>query len=111
MALVMLLCFISLIALPSIFWLYALADVTVNSFKEFTSKIIWILILCIAPPLGTVFYFFIGRGQRTTHYPVAGVLLMAILIIPLVMIVCYFFYSLGQISFVPEPPNSMQIQI
>ncbi len=111
MAVLMLIGFIALIALPSVLWLYALADATINSFSDFGIKIVWILVLCVIPPVGTVLYFLIGRGQRTTYYPVGRVLVTGILIIPVLMIVAYFFYSLGHITFVPEPPKTIQITI
>ena len=111
MAMLMLIGFIALIALPSVLWLYALADVIINNFRYFSTKIIWLLFLCFFPPLGTILYFLIGRSQRTTYYPVGRIVIICILIAPVVMIIGYFFYSLGQITFIPEPPKSMQIQI
>ena len=111
MALLMLIGFVALIALPSVLWLYALADVAVNRFREITTKVVWLLVLCFFPPFGTILYFLIGRSQRRTHYPVGRVFLIAIMIIPILMTVAYFFYSLGHITFVPEPPKQMQIQI
>jgi hypothetical protein len=111
MAVIMLIGFIALIALPSVLWLYALADVIINSFREFITKIIWILVLCFFPPLGTVLYFLIGRNQRTTYYPVGRVIIISILVIPIVMIIAYFLYSIEHMTFIPEPPKSMQIQI
>ena len=108
---VMLIGFIALIALPSVLWLYALADVIINNFREFVTKIIWILLLCFFPPFGTLLYFLIGRSQRTTYYPVGRAIIISILVIPILMIVAYFFYSPGHITFAPEPPKSIQIQI
>ena len=111
MAMIMLLGFIALIALPSVLWLYALADATVNNFRYFSTKIIWLLLLCFFPPFGTVLYFLIGRSQRTTYYPVGKFVIISMIILPVLMIVVYFFYSLGHLTFIPEPPKSMQIQI
>ena len=64
MATLMLIGFIAFIALPSMLWLYALADVARNAFQYFTTKIIWLIILCLFPPLGTILYFLIGRSQQ-----------------------------------------------
>ena len=111
MATIMFLGFIALVALPSFLWLYALADITINSFRYFSAKIIWLLVLFFFPPLGTVLYFLLGRSQRTTYYPVGRFVILCILLIPVLMTVAYFLYSLGQIPFAPEPPASMQIQI
>jgi len=111
MAVFMLIGFIALIALPSVLWLYALADAIINSFSEFGTKIVWILVLCFIPPVGTVLYLLIGRSQRTTYYPVGRILFIGILIIPVLMVLAYFFYSLGHITFVPEPPKAIQITI
>jgi len=111
MAFLMLIGFIALIALPSLLWLYALADTILNRFSEFFVKIIWILVLCTFPPLGTVLYFLIGRNQRTTYYPVGRVIILSILVIPMLMIAAYLLYSMGHVTFIPEPPKSMQIQI
>jgi choline-glycine betaine transporter len=69
MALIIFMGFIALIALPSIIWLYALADVIRNDFKQITTKIVWIINLCVFPPLGTILYFLIGRNQRITSRP------------------------------------------
>ena len=109
MAMIMFLGFIALIALPSVLWLYALADVIINNFREFSVKIIWILVLCFFPPLGTILYFLVGRSQRTTYCPVGRFVIICILIVPILMIVAYLLYSLGHLTFIPEPPKTIQI--
>jgi hypothetical protein len=90
--------FIALITLPSIIWLYALADVSVNAFNTFGTKIIWLLVLCCFPPVGTVLYYLIGRSQRRTRYPVGRFVLVCILIFPIVMTIAYYLRS-------PEPKS------
>jgi hypothetical protein len=101
MAILMLIGFIALIALPSVLWLYALADVIINSFREFFVKVIWLLALCFFPPVGTVLYYLIGRNQRRTRYPVGRVVLVCILIFPIVMTAAYYLNS-------PEPNSYME---
>jgi cell shape-determining protein MreD len=101
MTLIMLLVVVALITLPSIIWLYALADATINNFKTFAIKIIWILALCFFPPVGTVLYYLIGRNQRRTYYPVGRLVLICILIFPIVMTLAYYLQS-------PEPNTDME---
>ena len=101
MTLLMLLLVLAVITLPSIIWLYALADATVNTFKTFSVKIIWILALCFFPPVGTLLYYLIGRNQRRTYYPVGRLVLICIIIFPIVMTVAYYLQS-------PEPRDYME---
>ncbi len=109
MALIMLVGFISLIALPTALWLYALVDVIRNDFKHFSTKIVWIINLCIFPPLGTILYFLIGRNQRTTRYPVGGLVVFCMFIIPILMIIAYILFSSGHLNFILEPPKIIRI--
>jgi len=109
MAFIMLMGFIAVIALPSVIWLYALADVIRNDFKHISTKIVWIVNLCIIPPLGTILYFLIGRNQRITHYPVGKVVAFCIFILPVLMVIAYFLFSLGHLTFLPEPPETIRI--
>ena len=109
MAIIMLLGFIALIALPSVIWLYALADVIRNDFQYLSSKIIWIIVLCFFPPLGVILYFLIGREQRITFYPVGRLVAFIIFVLPALMVLAYILFSLGHLTFLPEPPRSIQI--
>jgi hypothetical protein len=109
MATFILIGFIAFIALPSILWLYALADVAINEFQYFTTKVAWLIILCIFPPLGTILYFLVGRNQRITYYPVGKILFFIIFIIPALMILGYLLFSLGYLAFLPKPPETIQI--
>lgn len=109
MAFIILMGFIALIALPSVIWVYALIDVIRNDFKHIATKIVWIINLCIFPPLGTLLYFLIGRNQRITNYPVGRLVFICIFIVPLLMIIAYFLFSLGHLTFLPEPPETIRI--
>jgi heme/copper-type cytochrome/quinol oxidase subunit 4 len=113
MTLLMLLLVLAVITLPSIIWLYALADATVNTFKTFSVKIIWILALCFFPPVGTLLYYLIGRNQRRTYYPVGRLVLICIIIFPIVMTIAYYLQSPVPNSYMePSPPaSSKTIQI
>jgi len=107
MAVFMLLGFIALITLPSILWLYALADATINAFKTFGVKIIWILVLCFFPPIGTVLYYLIGRSQRRTYYPVGRFVLIFILILPIIATIAFYLSSPGPKMYMePSAPSS-----
>lgn len=109
MAIIMLMVFIALIALPSVVWLYALADAIRNDFPCFSTKIVWILVLCFFPPLGTLLYFLIGRSQRITSYPVGRLVAFCLFIVPALMVAAYFLFALGHLTFLPEPPQTIQI--
>lgn len=118
MAMIMLIGFIALIALPSVLWLYALADATINAFKTFGVKIVWILVLCFFPPVGTVLYYLIGRSQRRTYYPVGRFVLICILIFPIIATIIFFLSSPDIETYIepspplsPSPPPSKTIQI
>ncbi len=109
MALIILIGFISLIALPTVAWLYALVDVIRTDFKHFATKIVWLINLCIFPPLGTLLYFLIGRHQRTTCYPVGRLVVLCLFIVPILMIAGYLLFSSGHLTFIHEPPKIIQI--
>lgn len=109
MSLIMLIGFIVIIALPSILWLYALADAIINDFERFLTKMVWIIVLLLFPPLGTLLYYLIGRNQRITLRPVGRILILAICIVPALMILAYILYALGHLTFMPSPPQTIQI--
>lgn len=103
MTFLMLLVVVAVITLPSIIWLYALADATINSFHTFAAKIIWLLVLCFFPPLGTVLYYLIGRSQRRTYYPVGRFVLICILIFPIIATIAFYLSSTEPTTYM-EPP-------
>ena len=109
MALIILAGFISLIALPTVLWLYALVDVIRNDFRHFATKMVWIINLCIIPPLGTILYFLIGRHQRTTHHPVGSLVVLCMFLVPILMIIGYILFSSGHLNFIHEPPEIIRI--
>ncbi len=110
MALFFLLGFIIVVALPSILWLYAVADVLINEFRSLMMKFFWMLFLSFFPPLGTVLYYLIGRSQRITFYPVGRVVFFCILFVPVAMIIVYILYTLGHFTlFMEPPPKAIQI--
>ena len=111
MAMIMFLGFIVLFALPSIIWLYAVADVIRNEFQWTAIKFVWLIVLFVFPPFGTILYFVIGRNQRITFYPVGRLVLFCIFVVPALMVVAYLLYSFGHLTFMPDPPKTMQIQI
>ena len=111
MAIIILLGFIVFIALPSVLWMYALADVMRNDFLYSSTKIIWFVVLCCLPPLGTVLYFLIGRNQRITYYPVGKYMVFCFFILPVLLIIAYVLFSMGHMPFIPEPPRTLQFQI
>lgn len=108
----MLLVVIAVITLPSIIWLYALADVAINTFKTFGTKLIWFLTLCFFPPVGTVLYYLIGRNHRRTFYPVGRLVIVCILIFPIMMTIAYYLQSPEPKTYIEPPsPPSKSIQI
>jgi Ca2+/H+ antiporter len=54
-------------------------------------------------------YFLIGRHQRTTYYPVGSLVVFCLFVVPILMIVGYFLFSSGHLTFLPEPPNTIRI--
>lgn len=113
MTLIMLLVVLAVFTVPTIIWLYALADVTVNTFETLALKIIWILALCFIPPVGTVLYYLIGRNQRRTYYPVGRFVLICILIFPVVMTIAFYLQSPEPTTYIgpsaPSPSKTIQI--
>jgi hypothetical protein len=84
-------------------------DVIRNDFKHFATKIVWLINLCIFPPLGTLLYFLIGRHQRTSCRPVGSLVVFCMFIVPVLMITGYLLFSSGHLTFIHEPPRAIQI--
>jgi len=51
---------ILIIVLPIV----ALFSLLKSTFKDSTSKLIWVLVILLVPVIGPIFYFIIGRRQR-----------------------------------------------
>lgn len=47
------------------FWIWMLIDCAVKEFPGDNDKIIWILVILLAGPLGALIYFFVGRPKGT----------------------------------------------
>jgi hypothetical protein len=109
MATFMFISFIAFIALPSVLWLYALADVIINEFQYFSTKAAWLVVLCFFPPIGTILYFLVGRSQRLTIKPVGKIVAFIIVAIPALMVLGYFLFIIGQFTFFPAPPETIRI--
>jgi drug/metabolite transporter (DMT)-like permease len=54
------------IGFPVILIIYCLLDITRSSFRDPTNKIIWAIIVLLAPVLGSLAYLIWGRNQKTT---------------------------------------------
>ena len=52
--------------LPLILTIYCLLDITRSRFQDSTNKIIWAIIVLLAPVLGSLAYLIWGRQQKTT---------------------------------------------
>jgi len=59
---------ILLIALgfPLILAVYCLSDIMRSSFQDSTNKVIWAVIVLLAPVIGSMAYLIWGRGQKTS---------------------------------------------
>ncbi len=54
-----------LIILPLfVLWIWGIVDVVNSNFKEDSTKLLWIIIILIAPLIGILLYLIIGRKQR-----------------------------------------------
>ena len=51
------------IFLPLILWIIALVDILKNEFTG-SNKIVWLLVVILAPIIGAVLYFLIGKQQK-----------------------------------------------
>ena len=47
-----------------VMWIKSIVDVINNDFKDQTNKIIWIIMLIVIPPIGTILYLTIGKKQK-----------------------------------------------
>ena len=51
---------------PLILTIYCLLDITRSSFHDSTNKIIWAIIVLLAPVIGAMAYLIWGRHQKST---------------------------------------------
>ena len=62
-----------LILLPySILWVIAFVDILKGEFRD-NEKLIWLLAVILAPVLGMLCYFLIGRKRKTAKQGVPGI--------------------------------------
>jgi hypothetical protein len=47
-----------------VLFIYALVDVIKSEFENSTNKVIWLLLLLFAGPIGIILYFIIGKKQK-----------------------------------------------
>lgn len=55
---------IVLLAVYFVLVLWALVDALKSNFQSSTDKLIWILVICLMPFLGSILYLLIGRKQK-----------------------------------------------
>ncbi|GAA4903232.1 PLDc N-terminal domain-containing protein [Mucilaginibacter defluvii] len=48
--------------------LFTLVDIIKSDFKDNFTKLLWIVIVLLAPLLGCLLYFLIGRSQKVSRY-------------------------------------------
>jgi len=54
-----------IVAFPLMLILYCLLDITRSTFQDPTNKIIWAVIVLLAPIIGSLAYLIWGRKQKT----------------------------------------------
>ena len=54
------------VSFPLILTIYCLLDITRSTFQDSTNKIIWAIIVLLAPILGSLAYLVWGRNQKIT---------------------------------------------
>ncbi|NEU08967.1 hypothetical protein GZH53_11645 [Flavihumibacter sp. R14] len=55
-----------IVSFPLILTIYCLLDITRSSFQDPTNKIIWAIIILLAPVIGALAYLIWGRQQKST---------------------------------------------
>ncbi len=53
--------------LPLILALICLIDILKSNFKDTTTKLIWVLIVLVAPIIGSLIYLFFGKRQKIAN--------------------------------------------
>lgn len=51
--------------LPFILTLVCLVDIIKSDFKDNTTKLLWVVIVLLAPVIGSILYLLLGRKQKT----------------------------------------------
>ncbi|GAM09391.1 hypothetical protein OR1_01669 [Geobacter sp. OR-1] len=106
---VFLMTIVSILVLPACLWLYALVDVAMNEFANLGIKMAWLLLLIFFPPVATIIYFLLGRGQRVTSYQVGKTVMIIILLIPVLLIIAFYLLYFGNFGFHPDIPETIRI--
>jgi hypothetical protein len=55
---------ISVILLPFALTLFCLVDIVRSEFKDNTTKLLWVIIVLVAPFIGSIIYLIIGRKHK-----------------------------------------------
>ena len=42
----------------------ALVDIATSNFKDGVTKLLWVVVVIFAPPIGSVIYFLVGKQQK-----------------------------------------------
>lgn len=53
--------------LPLILTLWALIDILRSTFKDNTSKLVWVIVVIFVPILGALLYLAMGRSQKASN--------------------------------------------
>ena len=61
--LLILLVFVVLAILPTIFWIAEIVDVLRRDFYEPNNKVVWVLVVILLHFVGAAIYYFVGKSQ------------------------------------------------
>jgi len=101
---------ITILLLPAAIWLYALVDVLINEYYNLGIKLTWLVLLCSFPPIATIFYYLIGRSQRSTFRKAGKPMLLVILLLPVIAIIAIYLLYIGDaVPYREVVPNSITI--
>jgi len=53
-----------IVSIPFILMVYSVVDIVRSDFKDTTHKLLWILIVVLAPLIGSIIYLLIGRSKK-----------------------------------------------
>lgn len=57
---------IFLVVLPVFLIIYCLTDIMRSDFKDSTTKLLWVIIVLVAPFIGSIIYIMLGKNQKVT---------------------------------------------